>query len=124
MKYFKRKFNASETLPITINLQKMKEYHGLTDRKCKSKYSFYEKDMTPGLLISILVLLFNFGATPTTYGFQARQQVSRHITDATTNVTLPGVDILVKVPTRGGVSELESAYSLDVPNPETVLMFS
>src|SRR5690606_10949651 len=56
--------------------------------------------------------------------FQARQQVTGQVVDATTQETLPGVNILVQGTTIGTVTDMDGNFALEVPGPESVLVFS
>ena len=63
-------------------------------------------------------------ATNPAQAFQARQQVTGQVLDATTKETLPGVNILVQGTTIGTVTDMDGQFALDVPGPESVLVFS
>lgn len=54
-----------------------------------------------------------------------QQQVVRgRIMDEATNETIPGVNVIVKDTGTGTVTNADGEYSLDVPGPESVLVFS
>ena len=59
-----------------------------------------------------------------TTSMQQQIKVSGKITDATTNETLPGVNIVVKGTTTGTLTDLDGTYSINVPNRKTTLIFS
>src|SRR5690606_27602346 len=50
--------------------------------------------------------------------------VSGVVADAGTDETLPGVNIIIKGSTTGTVSNMDGEFSLQVPGPEAVLVFS
>ncbi len=50
-------------------------------------------------------------------------QVSGKVTDEK-GLSLPGVTILIKGTSKGTVTDLEGSYTITVPNPENVLVFS
>lgn len=76
------------------------------------------------LLLVLSICLLNWMGSLPAHAFQATQQVKGQIIDATTKETLPGVNILVKGTTTGTVSNMDGEYSLQVPGPESVLVFS
>lgn len=53
-----------------------------------------------------------------------QQKVSGTITDAATGEPLPGVNIVIEGTTVGTVSDFDGKYSIDVPGPDAVLLFS
>ena len=53
-----------------------------------------------------------------------QQVVSGVVVDATSGETLPGVNVMVKGTGTGTVTNIEGEYSLEVPGPESVLVFS
>ncbi|MDR8392416.1 SusC/RagA family TonB-linked outer membrane protein [Aliifodinibius sp. S!AR15-10] len=57
-------------------------------------------------------------------GFMQMETVSGQITDAETEETLPGVNILVKGTTIGTTTNMDGQYSLDVPSLQDTLVFS
>ncbi|HLU90110.1 MAG TPA: SusC/RagA family TonB-linked outer membrane protein [Cyclobacteriaceae bacterium] len=54
----------------------------------------------------------------------AQQTVTGRVVDASTAETLPGVNILVEGSTTGTVSDIDGEFKIDVPGPESVLVFS
>ena len=50
--------------------------------------------------------------------------VTGTITDSSTGETLPGVNIIVDGTNTGTTSDIDGAFSLEVPGPEAVLIFS
>jgi TonB-linked SusC/RagA family outer membrane protein len=55
---------------------------------------------------------------------KVQQLVSGRVTDATTKETLPGVNVIIKGTSTGAVTNIDGEYSLEVPGPESVLVFS
>ncbi len=53
-----------------------------------------------------------------------QQTVTGVITDATTNEALPGVNVTVEGTTIGVVTDIDGKFSIDVPSPTSVLLFS
>jgi TonB-dependent starch-binding outer membrane protein SusC len=53
-----------------------------------------------------------------------QQKVTGKITDAATNEPLPGVNIMIKGTTQGVVSDIDGKYSLEINDPNVVLIFS
>lgn len=53
-----------------------------------------------------------------------QQKVSGTITDASTGDRLPGVNVVIQGTTLGTVSDMDGRYTIDIPGPETVLVFS
>lgn len=70
----------------------------------------------------MVLLYFGLVSFQTSYAFD--QQVSGTVTDAQSKETLPGVNIMVKGTTIGTVTDIDGSYNLDVPGPESVLVFS
>jgi len=52
------------------------------------------------------------------------KKVSGKITDSKTKEPLPGVAVYIKGTTKGTTSDIDGNYSIDVPSPEAVLVFS
>ena len=52
------------------------------------------------------------------------QTVTGTVTDLENNETLPGVNVLLKGTTTGTVTDVEGNYRIEVPNAESVLVFS
>jgi len=69
-----------------------------------------------------MVLSLSSGAGSMTYAQQ--RTVSGTVTDAERNETLPGVNILVKNSNIGTVTDIDGAFSLNVPEEDAVLVFS
>jgi len=76
-----------------------------------------------GILAALCVGLTQAHAVKTEENLQERI-VKGRITSADDNQAFPGVNILVKGTTRGTVTDTEGNYTLDVPSPEAVLIFS
>ncbi|MEQ9439238.1 MAG: SusC/RagA family TonB-linked outer membrane protein [Cyclobacteriaceae bacterium] len=51
-------------------------------------------------------------------------QVSGTVTSADENMSLPGVNVIIQGTNTGTVTDIEGAYSLEVPSAESVLVFS
>lgn len=58
------------------------------------------------------------------HGSTLGQIISGKITDANTGETIPGVNIIVQGTTTGTVSDMDGAYSINVPSADAVLAFS
>ena len=54
----------------------------------------------------------------------AQKQVSGKVIEASTQEPLPGVSVLVKGTTQGVVTDLDGNYRVEVPGPESVIVFS
>jgi TonB-linked SusC/RagA family outer membrane protein len=52
------------------------------------------------------------------------QVVKGQVTDGNTGEPLPGVNIIIKGTTTGGVTDMEGKYSIELPGNETSLIFS
>lgn len=55
---------------------------------------------------------------------QQTLQVTGKVTSGEDNTGLPGVNVVIKGTSQGTVTDIEGNYSLQVPSPETVLIFS
>lgn len=55
--------------------------------------------------------------------YQEQQQVSGKVTDMA-GVPIPGVTVLIKGTNKGTVTDFDGNYTITVPNPENVLVFS
>src|SRR5690606_25168755 len=76
--------------------------------------------LIPGLSILFLLL---FGSA--TLAQQTNQRtITGTITDSSTGETLPGVNIIVDGTNTGTTSDIDGAFSLEVPGSESVLIFS
>src|ERR1035437_8542115 len=53
-----------------------------------------------------------------------QQRVRGTVKDANTGVTIPGVTVLIQGTTKGVTTGADGKYSLDIPNANTVLLFS
>tara|TARA_R110001592_G_scaffold148471_5_gene373503 strand:+ start:96048 stop:99086 length:3039 start_codon:yes stop_codon:yes gene_type:complete len=69
-----------------------------------------------------MILILGSGISSTTHAQQ--RTVSGTVTDADRNETLPGVNILVKNSNVGTVTDIDGAFSLNVPANGAVLVFS
>lgn len=72
------------------------------------------------LFLFLITTLISFQG----HGFQASQIVSGVVKDASTNETLPGVNILIKGTSQGTVSDIDGQFSLTIPNSDAQLIFS
>jgi TonB-linked SusC/RagA family outer membrane protein len=83
----------------------------------------YLKKLLLDLKILILVLLF--GASNALSGADLQQRtVSGTVTEASTGVPMPGVNVIIKGTVLGALTGLDGKYSLTVPDPNAVLIFS
>lgn len=55
--------------------------------------------------------------------YREQQQVSGKVTDMA-GLPIPGVTVLIKGTSKGSVTDLDGNYTINVPNPENVLVFS
>ncbi|MDX2432962.1 MAG: TonB-dependent receptor [Bacteroides sp.] len=59
-----------------------------------------------------------------TQGLFAQQSVSGRVTDAADGQGVPGANVVVKGTTTGAITDLEGNYSINVPDPNAVLVYS
>jgi len=71
-------------------------------------------------LFSIWIMLFVCVGT----AFGQQRTITGVVTDASTNTPLPGVNVVVQNTTIGTTTDVEGRYSLSVPGPDAVLVFS
>ena len=73
--------------------------------------------------IAVLAVFLAVGAgAPTAF---AQETVSGQVTDAETNASLPGVNVLLQGTQTGATTDAQGRYELEVPNPEQdTLVFS
>jgi len=71
-----------------------------------------------------IILQPTVGVSESMTSMQQQIKVSGKITDATTNETLPGVNIVVKGTTTGTLTDLDGSYTINVPSRKTTLIFS
>jgi len=85
-------------------------------RKCSGMFP-------KGISALIIILLF---VTSGLFAGTALQQivVTGTVTDASTGVSLPGVNIIIQGTTTGAITDMDGKYSIEVPGPEAVLMYS
>src|SRR5690554_1935066 len=70
-----------------------------------------------------LLFLLIFGSV--SFAQQNNQRtVSGSITDSSTGETLPGVNIIIQGTNTGTTSDIDGTFNLEVPGPESVLIFS
>lgn len=65
--------------------------------------------------------IFAFAQLP---AFAQGISITGHVTSSEDHTTLPGVNVLIKGTTVGTVTGADGEFRLDVPSPETVLVFS
>lgn len=61
--------------------------------------------------------------SPLQNDFMPDRVLSGRVTDGSTSEGLPGVSVVVKGTTRGTITDINGAYSINVPNDSTVLVF-
>jgi hypothetical protein len=79
---------------------------------------FADSENTYSILENNLVVI-----TPKTNGLLQQKVVSGTVTDKSGN-PVPGVNIVIKGTTQGTITDIEGAYSIDVPSDDAVLVFS
>ena len=57
-------------------------------------------------------------------GLFAQQTISGKVTDAADGQGIPGVNVVVKGTTTGGITDLDGNYSVDFSSPDAILVFS
>jgi TonB-dependent starch-binding outer membrane protein SusC len=77
-------------------------------------------------LIAMLVLLSGIAnaSTKSSPGQTDPIQVTGSVTDAETDYEIPGVNVVIQGTTEGTITDLDGKYAIEVPNENTVLMFS
>lgn len=70
------------------------------------------------ILTLLMTLVFSAGL------MAQSQMISGTLTDASTNETLPGVNIIVKGKTIGTLTDIDGKFELEVPKEDNILMFS
>ncbi len=81
-------------------------------------YLFTDKNIRCEILDKSLIVLL-----PNTTPLQ-QQKVSGSVTDASTEEPLAGVNILIEGTSQGVVTDINGKYTIDVPGPASVLIFS
>lgn len=76
-----------------------------------------------GLFLA-LMLHWSLDAFPEGHSGFFDQTITGTVMDVRSNETLPGVNVMVKGTTVGTVSDINGSFSLEVPGPEAVLVFS
>lgn len=72
-------------------------------------------------LLMLFLLTFQMTAVK---AFQTSNQVTGVVTSAFDELPIPGVVVLVKGTSNGGVTDIDGNYSIQVPGAESVLVFS
>jgi TonB-linked SusC/RagA family outer membrane protein len=78
------------------------------------------KKITQKNLILVLLLIL----TGSIMQLGAQTTITGQITDSIIKTTLPGVNILIKGTTKGTVSDADGKFTIAVPSPKDVLVFS
>jgi len=82
--------------------------------------AFNESEITYQMLDDKLVVI-----APKSFNSKLQQaKITGKVTDASTGEALPGVNILIEGTMQGVVSGVDGSYSIEVPNPQSVLVFS
>ncbi len=81
-------------------------------------YLFADKNIKCEILDNSLIVLL-----PKNSVLQ-QQKVTGTVTDASTGEALPGVNILIEGTNQGVITDMDGKYSIDVPGPTAVLLFS
>jgi len=110
----------------------MKQHVLISDALPASKgakdFTLFPRSLMPstGKFFLLFCMLLNFVAISPLSAFQANQNltVSGTVMDGSNEETLPGASIIIKGSTIGTVSDIDGKFSLNVPNPETVLIVS
>lgn len=76
------------------------------------------------VILSFLLSFNTFAAKETTNPVNQKQKVTGTVTDASTNETLAGVNIIIEGTTIGVVSDVNGMYSIDIPSSNAVLSFT
>lgn len=71
----------------------------------------------------VLNLLFVLGVL-CTYGMQAQTTVKGVVVDATSNLGLPGVSVVIKGTSKGVTTDFDGNYSIEVSDAASILQFS
>ncbi len=75
--------------------------------------------------VKVLMLVILLGASNTISGFDLQQiTVTGTVTDASTGTPMPGVNVIIKGTVQGALTGPDGKYSLAVPDPNAVLIFS
>src|SRR5690606_6754050 len=79
---------------------------------------------SPRRLARIFLILCCWLSGIATVSAQSAVRISGTVSSETDGGTLPGVNVVIKGTQGGTVSDINGAYSLDVPNRDAVLVFS
>ena len=69
----------------------------------------------------LTLLLFSFAIS---VAFSQERTVTGVVIASEGNETLPGVNIIIQGTTQGAVTDINGIYTIVVPGPDAVLMFS
>jgi TonB-linked SusC/RagA family outer membrane protein len=81
-------------------------------------YLFADKDIRCEILDNSLIVLLPSSAP------RQQQTVTGTVIDAGTNEPLAGVNILIEGTSQGVITDMDGNFSIDVPGPSSVLLFS
>ncbi|MDP4207247.1 MAG: TonB-dependent receptor [Bacteroidota bacterium] len=82
--------------------------------------AFNKSDLTYKILDDKLIVI-----TPkVTQGVMLQQKITGTVTDKNTGETLPGVSIIVKGTTTGVITDIQGKFTIEVSDPNAILMFS
>lgn len=104
----------------------MIQFLGSAEAKSQASESMKDVDVTVSIEDSTVVdVLKKVNAIITPAGAAQLLTVSGKVTSADVNEGgLPGVNVLVKGSNHGTVTDANGAYTIDVPSPESILVFS
>jgi TonB-linked SusC/RagA family outer membrane protein len=90
--------------------------------------TFLERVCTKKILsiikkIMFLLIVVNFNVSGVAEG-QQQKRVTGTVTDSKTGSALPGVNISIQGTTTGTISDISGKYFIDVPNANSVIVFS
>jgi TonB-linked SusC/RagA family outer membrane protein len=75
--------------------------------------------------VKVLLLVVLLGASNTISGFDLQQlTITGTVTDASTGDPMPGVNVIIRGTVQGALTGPDGKYSLAVPDPNAVLVFS
>lgn len=75
--------------------------------------------------VKVLLLVVLLGASNTISGFDLQQlTITGTVTDASTGDPMPGVNVIIRGTVQGALTGPDGKYSLAVPDPSAVLVFS
>jgi TonB-dependent starch-binding outer membrane protein SusC len=77
-----------------------------------------------GYIGTVMLFFFTVICIPEVRALDAQQTVTGQVRDAGSNEPLPGVNVIIDGTARGTATDGNGQYSLEIPGPETVLVFS